>query len=178
MDPEMIDKAAGGAQESAEAPFWKRKGLTGLTDGEWESLCDGCGRCCLNKLEDWDTGEIAWTSLACTLFDAGTCRCGDYENRLEKVPDCLPLTPETVPDLTWLPPTCGYRLVGEGRDLYWWHPLVSGDPGTVHAAGISARGKTFPEDGVPLEDYENFLVDWPGENPMEEKVRAGFVERR
>ncbi|WP_306031299.1 YcgN family cysteine cluster protein [Stappia sp. MMSF_3263] len=176
MDPEMIDKAAGGAHEDAEAPFWKRKGLNGLTDGEWESLCDGCGRCCLNKLEDWDTGEIAWTSLACTLFDAGTCRCGDYENRLEKVPDCLPLTPETVPDLTWLPPTCGYRLVGEGRDLYWWHPLVSGDPDTVHAAGISARGKTFPEDGVPLEDYENFLVDWPGENPMEEKARMGFIE--
>ena len=80
---------------------------------------------------------MVWTSLSCTLLDQHSCRCGDYHNRLEKVPDCLPLTPETVPQLTWLPPTCGYRLISEGHDLYWWHPLVSGDPETVHAAGIS-----------------------------------------
>nr|WP_256371438.1 YcgN family cysteine cluster protein [Stappia sp. ES.058] len=148
-------------------PFWRAKSLDRMTDVEWESVCDGCGRCCLNKLEDWDTGEVVWTSLSCTLLDQHSCRCGDYDNRLAKVPDCLPLTPETVPQLTWLPPTCGYRLISEGRDLYWWHPLVSGDPDTVHAAGISVRGRTYPEDGIELEDYENFVVDWPGEGPEE-----------
>ena len=148
-------------------PFWLRKTLAQLSREEWESLCDGCGRCCLNKLEDYDTGEIVWTELACTLFDGQTCRCSDYSNRLAKVPDCLPLNAENVPALTWLPPTCGYRLVGEGRDLYWWHPLVSGDPESVHAAGISVRGKCLSEDGIALEDYENFIVDWPGDVPCD-----------
>lgn len=164
------------ADPAADAPFWRVKRLDELSTREWELLCDGCGRCCLNKLEDWDTGEIVWTSLACTLFDAESCRCRDYPNRFATVPDCLPLTPETVPGLTWLPPTCGYRLIAEGRDLYWWHPLVSGDPDTVHQAGISVRGRCVSEDGVELEEYEHFLVDWPGENPMEEKPSVGFID--
>jgi len=159
------------ASDAETAPFWRRKTLGELTGEEWEAVCDGCGRCCLNKLEDWDTGEIVWTELACTLFDDQSCRCRDYDNRLAKVPDCLPLDAETVPQLTWLPPTCGYRLLAEGRDLYWWHPLVSGDPETVHAAGISVRGKCRSEDGIAIEDYEAFVVDWPGENPMDEGVR-------
>lgn len=164
------DIAAGGA------PFWTGRRLGELSPAEWEALCDGCGRCCLNKLEDWDTGEVVWTSLACTLLDGESCRCSDYDNRFATVSDCLQLTAELVPQLAWLPPTCAYRLVAEGRDLYWWHPLVSGDPESVHAAGISVRGQTFPEDGIPLEDYENFVADWPGENPMDEKVRVGFIE--
>lgn len=144
-----------------KAPFWKRKTLDEMTVAEWESLCDGCARCCLNKLEDWDTGEIAWTNIACRLLDGETCRCRDYPNRHEHVADCIGLTPETVRRLTWLPPTCGYRLIDERRDLYWWHPLVSGDPQTVHEAGISVRGRTVPEEGIAVEDYEDYLVEWP-----------------
>jgi uncharacterized cysteine cluster protein YcgN (CxxCxxCC family) len=111
-------------------PFWRRKTLDAMTPEEWESLCDGCGRCCLVKLEDEDTGHIHATDIGCRLFDAGTCRCKDYANRSATVPDCVTLTPKEVRELSWLPPTCAYRLVGEGRDLPWWHPLVSGDPET------------------------------------------------
>jgi len=142
-------------------PFWKTKSLEAMSDDEWESLCDGCGRCCLNKLEDWETGEIAWTSVGCTLLDGHTCRCRDYENRQATVPDCIRLTTEEVRSITWLPPTCAYGLVRDGKDLYWWHYLVSGDRDTVHAAGISVRGRTVPEDGIELEDYEDYIVDWP-----------------
>lgn len=144
-----------------DVPFWKTKTLDMMSGAEWESLCDGCGLCCLNKLEDWDTGEIAWTSIRCTLLDGDTCRCRDYPNRQATVPDCIQLTPQQVRDLPWLPPTCGYRLVRDGEDLYWWHPLVSGDPETVHAAGISARGRTVSEDDVDIDDFEDYLADWP-----------------
>jgi uncharacterized cysteine cluster protein YcgN (CxxCxxCC family) len=144
-----------------EAPFWRTKALEEMSDAEWESLCDGCGRCCLNKLEDEDTGAIAWTSVSCRLLDTKTCRCSDYAHRAEKVPECIRLTPEEVRTLSWLPPTCGYRLAAEGEDLYWWHPLVSGDPQTVHTAGISVRGRTVSETEVRFEDWERFIVDWP-----------------
>ena len=147
----------------SEQPFWKTKTLDEMSQTEWESLCDGCGKCCLNKLEDWDTSEIYWTSIACELLDCETCRCTDYENRFKKVPDCIQLTPEVINTLLWLPPTCAYRLVKEGRDLYWWHPLVSGDPETVHEAGVSIRGRAKPDDGVKPEDYEDYLIDWPRE---------------
>ncbi|WP_377295291.1 YcgN family cysteine cluster protein [Rhizobium sp. SG2393] len=142
-------------------PFWKAKNLAEMTDAEWESLCDGCGLCCLNKLEDWDTGEIAWTSIGCTLLDGTSCRCKDYDNRQATVPDCIRLTPEMVESLTWLPPTCAYRLVRDGEDLYWWHYLVSGDRETVHAAGISIRGRTTSEDEVDVDDFEDYVVTWP-----------------
>jgi uncharacterized protein len=147
------------------SPFWERKALEELDAREWESLCDGCGRCCLNKLEDWDTGEIAWTNVACRLLDGQSCRCSDYEDRQREVPDCVQLTPETVRAIGWLPPSCAYRLVAEGRPLYWWHHLVSGDRDTVHAAGISVRGRTVSEEGLEPEDYEDHLADWPGEDP-------------
>jgi uncharacterized cysteine cluster protein YcgN (CxxCxxCC family) len=101
-------------------PFWKTKRLSQMTRTEWESLCDGCGRCCLNKLEDADTGNTFFTNVACKLFDAGSCRCKDYAGRKRKVPDCVQLTPRNVRRIVWLPPTCAYRLVAEGRDLYWW----------------------------------------------------------
>lgn len=141
--------------------FWKTKQLEELSPVEWESLCDGCGLCCLNKLEDWDTGEVAFTSVACVLLDGTTCRCSDYENRKATVPECIQLTPQEVREISWLPPTCGYRLVRDGEDLKWWHPLISGDPETVHAAGISAQGRTVSEADVPVDDFEDYLVDWP-----------------
>lgn len=121
--------------------FWRDKQLEDMTATEWEALCDGCGKCCLSKLEDEDTGDIYWTSVACRLFDCTACRCLDYPGRLAKVDDCIGLTPQNVRTISWLPSTCAYRLVAEGRDLYWWHHLVSGSRETVHEAGISMRGR-------------------------------------
>ena len=143
----------------AEEPYWRTKSLEEMTRAEWEALCDGCARCCLIKLEDDDTGEIAYTDIACRLLDIGTCRCTRYRRRLRLVPQCVELTPEEVRKLDWLPSTCAYRLVAEGRDLAWWHPLVSGDPETVHEAGISVRGRVVPERRG--DDPEERVVTWP-----------------
>ncbi len=142
-------------------PFWKAKSLEEMSLSEWESLCDGCGLCCLNKLEDWDTGEVVFTCVGCRLLDGETARCRSYENRQQIVEDCIQLTPHEVRTISWLPPTCGYRLVRDGEDLKWWHPLISGDPETVHRAGISVRGRTVEESAVAIEDYEDYVVDWP-----------------
>ena len=139
-----------------EGLFWKTKTLEEMSSAEWESLCDGCGRCCLEKLEDEDTGKIHFTHVSCQLLDAGLCACKDYANRSEKVPDCVRLTAENVRTLNWLPPSCGYKLVAEGRDLYWWHPLISGDPDTVHEAGVSVRGRV---QGTEIEIAEADLED-------------------
>ena len=143
----------------ADAPYWRTKSLEEMTRAEWEALCDGCARCCLIKLEDDDTGEIAYTDIACRLLDIGTCRCTRYRRRLRLVPQCVELTPQEVRKLDWLPSTCAYRLVAEGRDLAWWHPLVSGDPETVHKAGISVRGRVVPERRG--DDPEDRIVTWP-----------------
>jgi uncharacterized cysteine cluster protein YcgN (CxxCxxCC family) len=144
-----------------DQPFWKTKSLEAMTQGEWESLCDGCGKCCLSKLEDEDTSEIYWTTVACRLLDAATCRCSDYANRKAHVPDCVRLTPESVPALDWLPATCAYRLVSEQRDLYWWHHLVSGSPETVHEAGMSMRGRitAFDNEMADDDDYFDHVVE-------------------
>jgi uncharacterized cysteine cluster protein YcgN (CxxCxxCC family) len=145
-----------------ESPFWRHKSLAEMTDGEWESLCDGCGRCCLAKLEDEESGRIYFTDVGCRLLDGASCRCRDYAHRTEQVDDCVRLRPDNVGKITWLPPTCAYRLVAEGRDLYWWHPLVSGDATTVHAAGVSVRGRVgATEDEVPDEELEDRIVNWP-----------------
>lgn len=141
--------------------FWKTKPLSAMSQPEWESLCDGCGRCCLMKLEDEDTGDIWYTDIACALLDRKACRCTDYQNRTARVPDCVALKPERIGDLAWLPPTCAYRLIDEGADLYWWHPLVSGDPQTVHSAGISVRGRTVREIDVAEDELEDHIVMWP-----------------
>lgn len=143
-----------------DEPFWKRKTLTELSRAEWESLCDGCGKCCLVKLQDPDTEEIAYTDVACRLLDGATCRCTDYARRKRRVRDCVVLTPAVVADLSWMPSTCAYRLVKEGRDLAWWHPLVSGDPDTVHAAGISVRGRVISETLVADAELPEHVVDW------------------
>ncbi|TPW29453.1 YcgN family cysteine cluster protein [Martelella alba] len=144
-----------------DLPFWQEKRLEEMSNAEWESLCDGCGLCCLNKLEDWDTGEVAYTSVRCMLLDGESCRCSDYENRQATVPECIQLDMDALKEISWLPPTCAYRLVDEGHDLYWWHYLVSGDRETVHQAGVSARGRTVSEMDVPAEEFENYVVDWP-----------------
>ena len=140
-------------------PFWLTKTLDTLTPQEWESLCDGCGRCCLVKLEDEDTGEILKTDIACKLLDADSCRCRSYDQRQKKVHDCIRLTPDAVREIGWLPATCAYRLVREGKPLLPWHPLVSGTPDSVHDAGISVRGRTSgSERTVKLRHYVDHIV--------------------
>jgi uncharacterized cysteine cluster protein YcgN (CxxCxxCC family) len=137
-----------------------------MTPAEWESLCDGCGRCCLNKLEEEGSDVTYYTDVGCRLLDGETCRCKDYEHRAREVPDCVTLTPQVLREITWLPPSCAYRLIHEGRELYWWHPLVSGDPESVHAAGMSVRGKVpHTEETVPDDQLENFIVKWPQRMP-------------
>ncbi len=154
------------ALEPEELPFWRLKTLETMSPDEWEGLCDGCGRCCLVKLEDEDTAEVTYTNVGCTLLDDQTCRCRDYPNRQAKVADCVRLTPQAVRTFSWLPQTCAYRLLAEGQDLYWWHPLVSGDPETVHAAGISVRDRVAgPEDNFSIAELLERITDWPMESP-------------
>ena len=140
--------------QAAGAPYWETKRLEEMTEAEWEALCDGCGKCCLNKIEDIETGEIAPTRVACRLLDLGSCRCADYEDRKRLVSDCIVLSPDNVAEIPWMPRSCAYRRIAEGRGLDWWHPLVSGDPEAVHRAGISVRGRVVSERRIkrPLED--------------------------
>jgi hypothetical protein len=141
---------------------------------QWEALCDGCGRCCLVKLEDEDTGKVFFTDVGCTLLDGRTCRCGNYRDRQEIVGDCLKLEPGNLGDLGWLPPTCAYRLLAAGEGLPWWHPLVSGDPETVHQVGVSVRNRlSANEDQVPVDSLVDHIVQWPARWPRMAKRRAG-----
>lgn len=139
-------------------PFWKRKTLEQLDEQEWESLCDGCGLCCLQKLEDEDDGSVYYTRIACKLLDLNSCRCTHYANRRDFVPDCISLTPAQADQFSWLPPTCAYRLVAEGQDLPPWHPLICGDAEQVHKAGISLAGQMLAEDSVNPDDWEKHLI--------------------
>src|SRR5580658_1458600 len=123
-------------RSEAPPPFWRTKTLEEMSASEWESLCDGCARCCLVKLEEEDTGKIHFTDVSCTLLDTRSCRCADYTNRQARVHDCVKLTPAAVRTLSWLPVTCAYRVLAEGGDLAPWHPLVSGSAETVHEAGV------------------------------------------
>jgi uncharacterized protein len=151
-------------------PFWKTKTLAEMTRAEWESLCDGCGRCCLHKLRDDETGAVWWTNVSCRLLDTTACRCTRYAERRRLVPDCVRLTPQNLPKIDWLPTTCAYRRLQEGQGLAWWHPLVSGCPSTVHEAGISVRGRVIDERKAgPLEHH---LVEWPGCSPHTRKRPA------
>jgi uncharacterized protein len=140
--------------------FWEHVPLGRMTAPEWEALCDGCGRCCLQKLEDADSGDILYTRVACRLLDPDTCRCGNYAIRKTLVPDCVVLTPATLPGAArWLPETCAYRLLHQGRPLFAWHPLLSGDPASVHRAGVSVRGRVVPEYEVAEDDWEDYPLE-------------------
>lgn len=141
-----------------KAGFWRTKALAELSRAEWEALCDGCARCCLHRFEDEDTREIWFTNVHCRLLDTATCQCTDYANRSVRVPDCVTLAPAALEDPHWLPATCAYRLLAEGKDLPDWHPLVSGDPGTVLRAGQRICGRTVCEDEA--DDLEQHIVTW------------------
>lgn len=143
-----------------------------MTEPQWESLCDGCGRCCLVKLEDEDSGKVLYTDVGCTLFNVDSCKCNDYGNRQKKVSDCVRLTPYTVRNIGWLPITCAYRLVSEGKDLAPWHRLVSGSDTTVHEAGISVRGRVSgSEDDMSIEEQITRIVSWPNKRPKKLKTK-------
>ncbi|MEI4231963.1 YcgN family cysteine cluster protein [Roseovarius sp. D22-M7] len=142
--------------------FWETTPLNRMTVREWEALCDGCGKCCLNKLEDEDTGEVALTRVACRLFDDTTCRCGQYETRHRFVPECISLKPHTIErHAYWLPSTCAYKLLHEGKPLYDWHPLISGTADSVHEAGVSMQHRTLPEFEIAEEDWEGHIIEEP-----------------
>jgi uncharacterized cysteine cluster protein YcgN (CxxCxxCC family) len=139
-------------------PFWESKTLKQMSKQEWESLCDGCARCCLHKLEDEDTDEVYYTDVHCRYMDKNDCSCTVYQTRNEKVPECIWLTPEQAHSFHWLPDTCAYRLVAEGKPLYDWHPLISGDPDSVHKSGISLQGKGIPDDKIPEEEWQSRII--------------------
>ena len=161
-----------------DTPFWRRKTLAEMTRAEWESLCDGCGRCCLNKLIDADTSETVLTDVGCRLLDAKACRCTDYAHRQARVKDCVRLSPRNVKRLSWLPPTCAYRIVANGGDLPWWHHLVSGSRETVHEAGVSVRGRVAASEAdVPDEKLEQYIVAWPGKWPRGAKRKRAVKEK-
>ncbi len=143
---------------SKKNPFWKEKPLEELTPEEWESLCDRCGLCCTRKFEDEDTDEILHSLILCRYFDDETCLCTSYKDRNINVPTCVHLTPEKARTFNFLAPTCAYRLLAVGKDLEWWHPLVSNSPDTVHEAGISIRHKGIPEQHVHPDEIDNFII--------------------
>ena len=144
----------------ASRPFWETKSLEEMTPREWESLCDGCGLCCLIRFEDEDTGEIIPTRVHCRLFDSESCACSNYAQRKRHVPDCIKLTPQNVDTLKWMPLSCAYRRVNEGRGLADWHPLISGDPESVHSAGVSIRGETVSEESLADPDDAIQYAAW------------------
>ncbi len=150
---------SGPSSGSTTKPFWKAKSLGEMSPEEWESLCDGCGKCCLHKIQYEDTGQLCYTNVACKLLDLKSCKCSRYEVRQRFVPDCVQLSPDTIAELAWMPSTCAYRLLSEGQDLPDWHPLVSGDPDSVHRAGQSVLGKAVPEKKAKW--LEHHIVDWP-----------------
>lgn len=142
--------------------FWETVPMKKMTQPEWEALCDGCGKCCLNKLEDEETGRVALTSVACQLLDDSTCLCSNYENRHAYVPECIVMKPKNIDKHAyWMPRTCAYRLLWDGKPLFDWHPLISGDPDTVHQAGVSVRGMTVAENTISDDDWEDYIIEEP-----------------
>ena len=146
-----------------EKPFWQSVKLADMTAAQWEAVCDGCAKCCLVKLQDEDSGEIVFTDIVCNLLDQQSCRCTHYEERTQLVPDCVKLTKDNLDKIDFMPPSCAYRLLHEGKDLPQWHPLVSGRADSVVEAGMSVKGRVIAEmafDG----DSEDRVVDWPLDN--------------
>ena len=149
-------------RDSLQPRFWEKKPLNKMSNAEWEALCDGCGKCCMNKIEDEDTGRVYLTRVACRLFDDTTCRCAQYDIRHQFVPECIVLRPDNIDQHAyWMPRTCAYRLLSQGKSLPAWHPLLSGDPETVHDAGVSMRHRTVPEFEVGEDDWEDHLIEEP-----------------
>ncbi len=140
--------------------FWQQKKLSELSQAEWESLCDGCAKCCLVKLQDEETDEVAYTSVVCRYMDQNSCQCTEYQKRNELVPHCVWLKPEMVEEFFWLPVTCAYRLVAEGKDLPSWHPLVSGDSEAMHSSGNSVKSQVYSEEYIHLDDLEDYIIHW------------------
>ena len=143
-----------------QANFWQTKTLEQMTDEEWEALCDGCCKCCLNKLIDDETEELVHTNVACELLNTHSCACSDYVNRFARVPDCLKITREQLSEFYWLPSTCAYRVLAEGKALPSWHPLRTGSKSAMHRAGQSVRGKVVPESKAG--DWEDHIITWAG----------------
>ena len=149
-------------RDGLQPRFWEKKPLSRMSNAEWEALCDGCGKCCMNKIEDEDTGHVYLTRVACRLFDDTTCRCAQYDIRHQFVPECIVLRPDNIDQHAyWMPRTCAYRLLWQGKSLPAWHPLLSGDPETVHDAGVSMRLRTVPEFEVGEDDWEDHLIEEP-----------------
>ncbi len=144
-------------EEELEKDFWKHKALEQLNPEEWEALCDGCGKCCLVKLEDEDTGELVFTTIACKLFDLKKCQCSQYPKRHKIVKDCQRLTPKKVRTLKWLPQSCAYRLVADGKELPPWHHLISGNKNTIHKSGQSVKGRVVSE--LTVKDFEDYTIE-------------------
>lgn len=140
--------------------FWRKKSFEEMSKEEWESICDGCAKCCLIKFRETGRKGVRFTNVVCSYLDLETCRCTDYENRSINVPDCIQLTPEMARTIDWLPKTCSYRLLAEGKDLAWWHPLRSGDPSSTLKSGASVFGKVISENEVDENDLEDMIVDW------------------
>jgi len=145
---------------AAAIAFWQRKRLHEMTDAEWESLCDGCARCCLQKLQDEDDEQVYYTDIACRYLDDNACQCTVYGDRFNRVPDCMDVKQMDPDQYQWLPSTCAYRRLSEGRPLPAWHPLLTGDPGSVHSAGMSMQGRVVSEDDVPEDQWEERLIHW------------------
>lgn len=142
--------------------FWEVHALADLTRPEWEALCDGCGKCCLNKLEDEETARVELTRISCRLLDNDTCHCSKYLIRHQYVPECITLTPGNIADHAyWMPATCAYRLLWQGKRLYDWHPLISGDSDSVHRAGVTMRGRMVSEATIADEDWEDHIIEEP-----------------
>lgn len=155
LDYHMPKEQKVGMKDSSKKPFWEEKSLSQMSQSEWESLCDGCGLCCLVRFEDEDTGEILPTRVHCRLYDPKSCQCSNYENRKAFVPDCVKLTPESIENLLWMPKSCAYRRLYEGRGLKDWHYLICGDKNRVHEVGVSIKGTTICESS--LKDIEDAL---------------------
>ncbi len=140
-------------------PFWESKSLSEMTTEEWESLCDGCGRCCLHKIQTEHEHLVRYTRVSCRLLDVETCQCSNYWRRKELVPECITLDPDNLKEFTWLPNSCAYRRLAEKRGLAEWHPLISGSRETVHAAGISVSGMAISESHVHPDDFPSLIIE-------------------
>ena len=141
------------------AGFWETKTLAQMSSDEWEALCDGCGLCCLVKIEDEDSGEVYNTSVSCRQLDIENCRCGDYKNRLSDVSMCIKVTLENIAQLHWLPETCAYKCLYENWPLPLWHPLISQDKNAVHDAGVSAKWFALSEEYIHPEQLVDFVIE-------------------